>query len=116
MNIAIQARGFPLTEVLKSHVEKRLDFTFSHASNRVHRVHVRLSDLNGPRGGVHKYCNVEVHLDRLPAVVVRDVQSDMHTAIDRAIGRAARTVMRHLALENSKLRQQPALPKKLLGT
>ena len=114
MHIAIQTRGFPLTEALKSHVEKRLGFTFSNASSRVRRVHIRLSDLNGPRGGIDKCCHVEVRLDRLPVVVVEDIQSDMYTAINRAAGRAARTVMRHLALENSRRRQQTALQKQLL--
>ena len=104
MHIAIQARGFPLTEALKSHVVKRLGYTFSRASDRVRRVHVRLSDLNGPRGGVDKRCHVEVRLDRLPVVVVEDVQSDMYTAINRAASRAARTVMRHLTLQNSRRR------------
>lgn len=115
MNIAIQTRGFPLTEALKDHINKRLGFTFSHAASRVRSLHVRLSDLNGPRGGVDKCCHVEVRLDRLPVVVVEDVQSDMYTAIDRASGRAARTVMRHLALLKSRRRLQPVMQKHLLG-
>lgn len=115
MHIATLARGFTLTEALKEHINKRLGFTFSHAASRVRRVHVRLSDLNGPRGGVDKRCLVEVHLDKLPVVVVQDVQSDMYTAIDRASVRAARTVMRHLALQNSRRRQQSVLQKQLLS-
>ncbi|MGB5259488.1 MAG: HPF/RaiA family ribosome-associated protein [Gammaproteobacteria bacterium] len=106
MQIAIQARGFSLTDTLENHVSNRLGFTFSRASSRVRRVYVRLSDLNGPRGGVDKRCLIEVRLDGLPAVVVEDVQPDMYTAVDRAAGRAARTVMRRLSLKNNKRRQQ----------
>ena len=108
MQIDIHARGFSLTDALETHVHNRLGFTFLHASSRVSRVHIRLSDLNGPRGGVDKRCLVEVRLEGLPVVVVEDVQSDMYSAIDRAVGRAARTVMRRLALVSSRRRQVTA--------
>ena len=107
MQTDIQARGFSLTETLENHALNRLGFTFLHASSRVKRVRVRLSDLNGPRGGVDKCCLVEVRLEGLPVVIVKDVQSDMYTAIDRAVGRAARTVKRRLAQQGSR-RQQAA--------
>ena len=106
MQTIIQAIGFPLTDALETHVHNRLGFTFSRTSGRVRRVTVRLSDLNGPRGGIDKCCLVEVRLDGLPTVVVGDVQPDMYTAIDRAIGRAARSVLRRLSINNSKRRQQ----------
>ena len=105
MQTDIQARGFSLTEALDNHVQNRLGFTFLHASNRVNRVRVRLSDLNGPRGGVDKCCLVEVRLEGLPVVIVEDIQSNMYTAIDRAVGRAARTVKRRLALDSSRRRK-----------
>jgi ribosome-associated translation inhibitor RaiA len=105
MNINIHAQGFPLTEALDSHVHTRLGFTLSRAGNRIRRVIVRLSDLNGPRGGVDKRCQVEIRIDGLPVVIVDDVQSDMYTAIDRASARAARTMMRRLALDGDRQRQ-----------
>ena len=108
MQTDIQARGFSMTEALQNHIRNRLGFTFLHASRRVNRVRVRLSDLNGPRGGVDKCCLVEVTLDGLPLVVVEDVQSDMYTAIDRAVGRTARTVKRRLELARGRRRQVAA--------
>jgi putative sigma-54 modulation protein len=108
MQIVVQARGFPLTEALKNHVHNRLGLTLSRLVNRIRRVSVRLSDLNGPRGGVDKRCLVELRLSGMPAVVVEDVQPDLYTAIDRACGRAARTVMRRLALDSNKRRQEAA--------
>jgi ribosome-associated translation inhibitor RaiA len=106
MQIAIQARGFPLTDALKNHAHTRLGFTLSHTANRIRRVAIRLSDLNGPRGGVDKRCLIEVRLDGLPTVVIEDIQPDMYTAIDRAVGRAARTVMRRLEHGMSKRHQE----------
>lgn len=112
MQIAVQARGFSLTRALQEHVHQRLGFTLARGSGRVRRVAVRLSDLNGPRGGVDKRCLVEVRLDGLPAVVVEDVQADMYAAIDRAAARAARTVMRRLALNTARRRPGEAFLKR----
>jgi putative sigma-54 modulation protein len=108
MQIAIQCRGFPLTEALDSHVQKRLGFTFGRSAGHVRRVNVRLSDLNGPRGGIDKRCLVEVKLDRHPPVVVEDIQSDLYMAVDRAASRAGRAVTRRLALSNDRRRLHAA--------
>lgn len=104
MHIAIQAREFPLTSALEKHVQDRLRFIFSRVADRVRRVRVTLSDINGPRGGIDKRCLIEVRLDGLSSVVIQDVQSDLYIAIDRAAGRAARTVLRRLSMKTSKRR------------
>ena len=116
MQTDIQARSFPLTDALRNHVHNRLGFTFLNASSRVQRVRVRLSDLNGPRGGVDKCCLVEIRLEGLPVVVVEDVQSEMYTAIDRAVGRAARTAKRRLAQQGSRRHQAATQHAHLLAT
>jgi len=116
MQIDIQSRSFLLTGALENHAHNRLGFTFLHASSRVNRVRVTLSDLNGPRGGVDNCCPVEVRLEGLPVVIVKDVQSDMYTAIDRAVGRAARTVKRHLAQQGSRRHRAATQHTHLLGT
>ena len=104
MLIEIQCRDFVLTDALEGHVHKRLCFTLSRGSSHIRRVDVTLSDLNGPRGGIDKRCLVQIRLDGLQPVVVQDVQSDLYSAIDRAAGRAGRTVMRRLALNSNRRR------------
>ena len=104
MQIAIQAHGFPPTDTLEMHIQDRIRFTFSRVTNRVRRVLVKLSDINGPRGGVDKRCLIEVRIDGLSSTVIQDVQNDLHIAIDRAAGRAARSVLRRLQTKNSKRR------------
>ena len=104
MQVAIQCRGFTLSNAIHEHVHKRLGFALARAADRVRRTEVRLSDLNGPRGGIDKRCLIEVQIDGLPAVVVEDVQTDLYTAINRAAGRVGRTVMRRLALDGNRRR------------
>jgi ribosome-associated translation inhibitor RaiA len=104
MKMGIQCRGFSLTSAIAGRVRKRLDFLLGRGIRRLRRVDVTLSDTNGPRGGVDKRCQIKVSLDGLRPVIIEDVQTDLYTAIDRAAGRASRTVRRRISLDNSRRR------------
>jgi len=52
MRVNIKVRGFSLTSALRSHAERRLCFTLAHRVDRIQRVVMRISDINGPRGGL----------------------------------------------------------------
>lgn len=97
MQIKIQARGFPLTEALREHAERRLRFALSWAGYDVRKVVVRLSDINGPRGGDDKRCCIQVVFPGTQDVVIEDTESDLYVAINRAVDRAERSVARRLA-------------------
>lgn len=106
MKIGIQSRGFSLTGAIAGHVRKRLSFLLGRGINRLRRIDVTVSDLNGPRGGVDKRCLVKVSIDGLRPVIIEDVQPDLYLAIDRAAGRASRTVLRRIALDTRKRRAE----------
>jgi putative sigma-54 modulation protein len=96
MRIDIQARGFELTAGLRDHTVRRLHFAFSWASGGVRRIIVRLSDINGPRGGNDKRCRIQIPLAGGQDVVIEDTEADLYVAIDCAANRAERTVARRL--------------------
>jgi hypothetical protein len=96
----------------REHAVQRLRFALRRLSWLVPRVRVQLADINGPRGGVDKRCRLELKTDRRGSVVVTAVSRDWRSAIDEALHRAARTVLRSLR------RGQPALqrtPKRVLS-
>jgi putative sigma-54 modulation protein len=95
MQIEIQARNFPITHAMRVYIERRLGFALSTCYRHVKRIMVRLSDINGPRGGKDKRCHLEVILPG-QAVVVEDTKADLYVAINRAASRAGRTVIRQL--------------------
>ncbi len=97
MNLQIQAQDFTLTDGLRQHVATRLDYALNHGRDIVTRIVVRLSDVNGPRGGVDKRCGIEVRLKGAPTLIVEDTQADLYVAIDRAAERIGRTLDRRLA-------------------
>ena len=104
MRIDIQAPHFSVTEALRNHIERRLCFALSFSEEQVHRVDIRLSDINGPRGGADRCCRLRVVLRGVPDVVVEDVELDLYVAIDRVANRAGRTVRRRLTRRRDRAR------------
>lgn len=96
LQIEIQAAEFELTDALRAHVQRRLHFALARFEGRVVRVIVRLSDLNGPRGGEDKNCRLQLRLHGLPEFVIEDTEADLYVAINRAADRAARQLQRQL--------------------
>jgi len=110
MRIEIQAKGFLLTEALREHTERRIRFAFSWASGHVRKVMVRLSDINGPRGGSDKRCQIQIPMQSTNDIVIEDTEADLYIAIDRAADRAERTIARKLERDREhkhEKRQQP---------
>ncbi len=96
MRIVIQANGFVLTEALRAYTEQRLATTLGWAGDRMRRLAVSLSDINGPRGGIDKRCKIQVQLGGGQEVVIEDTEADLYVAIDRATDRADRAVVRRV--------------------
>lgn len=97
MQVDIQCSGFELTEGLRDYARKRLAYSMRFGNEYIMRLIVRLSDINGPRGGEDKRCCIEVRLKGLPEVVIEDTETNLYVAINRAADRAGRTLARRLA-------------------
>jgi ribosomal subunit interface protein len=96
MQIDIQSRKFFLTAALRNHVTDQLNSTFTRWDDHIQRITVRLSDINGPRGGEDKCCHLQISLNHLPDVVIEDTKTNLYVAIDRATERAEHSLVRRL--------------------
>jgi len=105
MQIDIQARHFSLTDSLRKHTERRVNFALACCDDVILRVIIKLSDINGPRGGEDKHCHLQVVLAGIPDVVIEDTQTDLYVAINRAADRAGRTVIRKINRQQTLLKQ-----------
>jgi ribosomal subunit interface protein len=101
MQFDIRGRGIPLTEALRAHCERRLRFALSRFGPRLGRVVVRLSDVNGPRGGVDKRCQAVLAVSGGRTVTVESEDADLYAAIDRVADRMGQAVSRALARERT---------------
>ncbi len=102
MHFQIQAQNFTLTDGFRHYAAWRVAHDLNHGKGIVSRVVVQLGDVNGPRGGVDKRCEIKVVLSGLPSVVVTERHQSLQAAMDGAIDRITRTVRR--ALERRKTR------------
>lgn len=93
MQVLFKSRHPEATE-LRELAERRVRFALRRLGWLVPRADVRMSDVNGPRGGIDKRCQVELRTDGAGSVVVASVARDWRTALDNALARAARLLMR----------------------
>lgn len=97
MPIQIQAHGFSLTRSLERYVLRRVDRGLGSRLSDASKLRIGLSDINGPRGGADKCCQVHIALPRQRDVLVKDTQPDMYNAIDSALRRARQALSRRKA-------------------
>jgi hypothetical protein len=84
--------GAPLREL----AETRTRFAMRRLTWLVPRAEVSLSDVNGPRGGVDKRCRVELRTHCAGIVQVTALARDWRTALESALERAGRVLLRQL--------------------
>lgn len=93
MQVHFESRD-PDGALMRDVAVRRARFVMRRLSWLVARAKVELSDINGPRGGVDKRCHVEIKSDALGTVVITSLARDWRSALDNALTRAARTLIR----------------------
>lgn len=96
--IQIRKTNVEISEVLRTHVERRLGLALARFADRIGRVVVRFSYADGDPNGPHKCCEIQVGLQPV-RVQVEDTDQDLFAALDHATGRASRSVARALERE-----------------
>jgi ribosome-associated translation inhibitor RaiA len=97
MRIEVRGRGIGLDEATRAEIVRRLLFALGRFEGRLRSVRMRLSDTNGPRGGVDKQVQVAVRFSHGSDVVhVEDSDTDVRAAAARAAARSGRAVARRL--------------------
>ena len=98
MKLRLTARGIELPAELKDFVMRRIHFGMGRLSGRIKSLSVRLADINGPRGGIDKCCDIRVDAGFGQELIVREQQATIHAAVALAVDRAERSVQRQLRL------------------
>lgn len=80
----------------------RVRFALRRLTALVIRAKVQFSDVNGPRGGVDKRCQVELKTEMAGTVVIASLARDWRTALDRSLNRATRVLTRNLQRSQKK--------------
>ena len=106
MDVLFKSRD-PQANELREVAQRRMRFVFRRMDWLIPKATVQLSDVNGPRGGIDKRCQVEIRSDVAGTVVVASVARDWRTALDQALARALRFILRdwRRATDKRRLRQ-----------
>lgn len=96
MRTDIRGHQLTISDALRTHIERRLHFALSRFGARILHVAVRLEDINGPRGGVDKQCQIVVALSGAGHVQVEVLDSECMNAVDRATDRIQGVVDREI--------------------
>lgn len=93
MQVLFEARS---TEALalRGEVVRRTRFVLRRLQWLVPRARVHLEDVNGPRGGVDKRCCIELLRPAGEPLVVSATATGWREALDAALARAARALLR----------------------
>ncbi len=101
MRSTIITKGIDADRSWREYIMERMDAALIYAEDSIHFITVRLSDMNGPKGGVDKRCQIHLKPLGLPAVIVTEVSASVSEAIDGAMLRAAKVVQRVLDRANA---------------
>lgn len=97
MKVEIRIQSTDLAEALRSYIERRLHFSLGRFAGRLGRVKVRITDINGPRGGVDKWCRITAELRPSGKLIVNEtVDTNLFAAIDHATEQIGRSFAREI--------------------
>ncbi len=108
MKTRLAAHGIELSGDLKDCIRRRVHFSLGRFAARIRSLSIRLADVNGPRGGVDKCCDIRVDVGLRQQVIVRERQANLHAAVAFAMERAERAVQRQLKLADPGSRMDDA--------
>jgi len=98
----VRVIGVALDEEDRALIRQKLGAKLGKFAASIERVTVRMTDANGPRGGVDHVCNVKVVLSGLPSVVVERQDASPHAVIDLALRATEQAVRRGLGRRRMK--------------
>ena len=94
MQIDIQCRRLNLTRRLRGFGEQKIRRVLSRFDERIKKVTLWLSDVNGPKGGSDKNCQVQIVISGKSPVFVEETRENVYVAINRALERSAAGALR----------------------
>ena len=107
MEVVIQAHH-PDAQALRVQAESRVRFATARLSSFVSRAVVRLKDLNGPRGGVDKLCQIQFNTANGDVLVVSSRGAHWRATLEQALARASHALARRFSARKPRAVLKPS--------
>ena len=105
--ISIRARSVDWSDELRDIVERRISFAVDRYKTQVKYISVYLADVNGPRGGVDKICQITADLDHGDPVMILEKGIEIEPTVNRALSKLSYRVGRRLQRRKRPVALQP---------
>ena len=105
MQIIVESRDAAAAQFRHFSVQ-RVRFALRRLTAFVPHAKVQFSDVNGPRGGVDKRCQIEIKTANFGTVVIASLARDWRTALDSSLSRATRLLTRSLQRHQKTMRDR----------
>ncbi|QQR81914.1 MAG: HPF/RaiA family ribosome-associated protein [Deltaproteobacteria bacterium] len=99
MKILMRGKRIHLTEEVKESIHRRIYFSVGRFATWIRDIKIMLTDMNGPRGGVDKSCQVNIRLKPYGEVYMEDQSEDLQTVIYQIFDRLNRALDRKIKRE-----------------
>lgn len=107
MRVMLRHTNIPISEPLADHINRKIGQAVRRFQDRIHLALVRITDENGPRGGIDTRCRVIVELSHGGHILVEATAEDAYRAVTQVASRLHRQVGR--AISRLKKAPQPFL-------
>jgi ribosome-associated translation inhibitor RaiA len=116
MRVQIRGRGLEMTDALRNLTLSLLQVALDRVRDRIEGIEASVVDLNGPRGGIDKRCQLRAHLVQGGEVIARATDADSYAAVVRAVHRLRDRITRARTLRRKRdaVRMVEGLPAVLL--
>ena len=94
MHIQIETSHTDEFHNARDRIEQRALFVLRRLQGTIRQVRIRLSDINGPRGGPDKQCRLTLQTDGGSTVVATSRACHGEQAVDEALARASRSLVK----------------------
>lgn len=96
IQLRLTTHGVEVPLELKAYIQRRVQAGLGRFASRIRAISVRFVDVNGPRGGQDKCCDVRVDAGLTQEVFIREHHGSMFAAFCIAMLRAERSLRRQL--------------------
>jgi len=97
MNLQIHVTDLVMSDAMREHLERRIQFALSRFGDQVRRVNVHIWHRDAVQEGGHNGCRIEVAVQNVGIIAADDMHPDAYEAIDVSIERVGRAVGRALS-------------------
>jgi ribosome-associated translation inhibitor RaiA len=89
------AQGVSMSPALEEHINKQLQSVDRRFGERLTRIEVYLTDVNGPKGGVNKRCKLEARPRGGDPLMAELLHEDAYDAVTGAVKRLETVLSNH---------------------